>query len=204
MWPGYHDAGFWSTDGVEVSPSLLNGGDGGASVVLCNHSGFTCRLEMDQDLGILEVMEPLPVHQNQMYSQPWHMPGSRWGMSNLQPMRRNGGRSYVKSSRKTRTFQMRPKDTLSCWSSIMNASAARRINRVRRTSSSLRSTWAMLHHESSNLVGCILQSERKCHASFARCKKQVSSSPPVACGLALLCLSGSVTDHTAFAMITDS
>ena len=46
-------------DGVQISPSLLNSGDGGASVVLCNNSGFTCRLEKDQDLGTLEVVEPV-------------------------------------------------------------------------------------------------------------------------------------------------
>ena len=48
-------------DGVQVSPSLLNGGDGGVSIVLSNHSGFTCRLEKDQDIGTLEEVEPVTV-----------------------------------------------------------------------------------------------------------------------------------------------
>ena len=60
----------------------------------------------------------------------------------------------------------------------------------------------MLHHKSSDLKGCLWQSKRKCHANFARCKKQVSSTPPIARDLALLCLSGGVTDHTAFVLIT--
>ena len=41
--------------------------------------------------------------------------------------------------------------------------------------------------QSSDLAGCLLQSERKCHTSFTRCKKPVSSSPPVTHGLVLLC-----------------
>ena len=48
-------------DGVQVSSSLLNGGDGGVSIVLCNHSGFTCQLEKDQDIGTLEEVEPVTV-----------------------------------------------------------------------------------------------------------------------------------------------
>ena len=39
--------------------SLLNCGDGGVSVLLCNHSRFTFWLEKDQDLGALEVVEPV-------------------------------------------------------------------------------------------------------------------------------------------------
>ena len=47
------------SDGVQVSPSLLNSDDGGASVVLCNFR-FTCQVEKDQDLCTLEVVEPVP------------------------------------------------------------------------------------------------------------------------------------------------
>lgn len=85
---------------VQVSPSLIYGGDRGASVVLYNHSGLTCQLEKDQDLGTLEVVEQVTTASS---------PESTLTHA------RDKGRSYVKSSMKTRTFQTRPKDTfLSC------------------------------------------------------------------------------------------